>query len=204
MNIDKTLKVLDKLLSNGKFKGEELQAISKARDAISIQLAVKTNQTAYPGYGVVRCESCIRFFFERDCTPVKDVLERVQPGELFPACECPICHALCHYALLADVGKDKQDRYVIAEQWEHLKADNSPWIIRWVYDRWNSELVTVEEAGVISAYWLRTNAEQMIDVENHIVNANPEVLKKPSDWGLCESNNLPQWAKLIPLNGYHY
>jgi len=44
----------------------------------------------------VQCANCDWQGFDTDCYPVKDVLERVAPGEIMPAGECPECGAVCH------------------------------------------------------------------------------------------------------------
>jgi hypothetical protein len=49
----------------------------------------------------VRCQNCERIYDSDDITPLgdtPDLLERIEPGELVPAGECPDpeCKALCH------------------------------------------------------------------------------------------------------------
>ena len=48
--------------------------------------------------GLVRfqCENCRKLWMEAQLKPVKDVTERVDPGEVMPAGECPDCGAVCH------------------------------------------------------------------------------------------------------------
>lgn len=43
-----------------------------------------------------RCDDCGRHHLEDDLLEVRDVFERVAPGEPMPAGECPYCRALCH------------------------------------------------------------------------------------------------------------
>ncbi len=43
-----------------------------------------------------RCDNCLRLWTEAELQPIKDVFERVAPGEPMPAGECPACGALCH------------------------------------------------------------------------------------------------------------
>jgi hypothetical protein len=46
---------------------------------------------------VWECANCGRFYLEEsEMESVKDIWERVQPGETMPAGECPNCHALCY------------------------------------------------------------------------------------------------------------
>ena len=42
------------------------------------------------------CGDCRRKWWVKELKPIKDVLERVEPGESMPSGECPECHALCH------------------------------------------------------------------------------------------------------------
>jgi len=41
-----------------------------------------------------RCQSCEHTCHERDATPISDIYERVEPGEIMPPGECPKCGAL--------------------------------------------------------------------------------------------------------------
>jgi len=62
-----------------------------------------------------QCDNCQTIFDENELNPVKDLLQRVGPGEVFPAGECLRCGALCHlvdhcsmklYKLTYDDGED--------------------------------------------------------------------------------------------------
>jgi hypothetical protein len=43
-----------------------------------------------------QCQNCEMVWTEAALKPVQDVLERVSPGEVMPAGECPECGAVCH------------------------------------------------------------------------------------------------------------
>jgi hypothetical protein len=42
-----------------------------------------------------RCQNCGRLWGEGDMEPIKDISQRVAPGEPTPSGECPYCGALC-------------------------------------------------------------------------------------------------------------
>lgn len=42
------------------------------------------------------CQNCESRWAEEELNEVKDLAERVAPGELVPAGECPECGAVCH------------------------------------------------------------------------------------------------------------
>lgn len=47
---------------------------------------------------LVECQNCSWEGHIDDCKPIKDIHERVEPGETMPAGECPDCGALAHLA----------------------------------------------------------------------------------------------------------
>lgn len=50
-----------------------------------------------------QCDNCGQYFDEDQLDPIRDLMQRVSPGELMPSGECPNldCGALCHPASLA-------------------------------------------------------------------------------------------------------
>jgi len=44
------------------------------------------------------CQDCGQHWTEENLEPIRDVFQRVAPGEIMPAGECPECGALCHEA----------------------------------------------------------------------------------------------------------
>ena len=42
------------------------------------------------------CQNCDGIFKARELKEITDIFERVDPGEVMPAGECPNCGALCH------------------------------------------------------------------------------------------------------------
>lgn len=47
-------------------------------------------------FGDVRCQSCEREWDFADLDQIAHVTERVEPGEVMPAGQCPECGAVCH------------------------------------------------------------------------------------------------------------
>ncbi len=47
---------------------------------------------------VHQCDNCGQYFDEDQLDPIRDLMQRVSPGELMPSGECPNpdCGALCH------------------------------------------------------------------------------------------------------------
>ena len=52
---------------------------------------------------VHQCDNCDQYFDEDQLDPIRDLMQRVSPGELMPSGECPNpdCGALCHPKSLA-------------------------------------------------------------------------------------------------------
>ncbi len=70
---------------------DELLGIVKT--AITADQAVRDNQE------LSRCQACNRLYVEGEMVPLeelKNLLERITPGEQVPSGECPDCGALCH------------------------------------------------------------------------------------------------------------
>lgn len=45
---------------------------------------------------IYECQNCACRWIESELQPIEDIFERVAPGEVMPAGECPSCGALCH------------------------------------------------------------------------------------------------------------
>jgi len=43
-----------------------------------------------------KCQNCEKQWTDKEVQPVKDLWERVTPGEPMPSGECPACGALTH------------------------------------------------------------------------------------------------------------
>jgi len=70
------------------------QARSTALDQIRIKEThvVSIDEADHP----VACGNCVWIGKESQCNPIKDISERVMPGEIMPAGECPECGAVAH------------------------------------------------------------------------------------------------------------
>ena len=54
------------------------------------------------------CQNCGAIVNDEDLKPIKDLMQRVEPGEPMPSGECPECGALCQPIL----GKLAFSRFV--------------------------------------------------------------------------------------------
>lgn len=89
-----------------------------------------------------------------------------------------------------------QQQYIVGE-WSHLFPDeNNDRPTRIVIDAVTQKLVRLQvqqNRAVSDSYRVATRLE-VEDVEDSIVNANPEVFDAPADFGLEATNELPAWA----------
>jgi len=87
-------------------------------------------------------------------------------------------------------------RYVISESWGHLFGPGrSETIVRWIYDRTTGRIIALEYWVTAVARWDQIGEAAMLaDVEDSLLNGNPEALENLEDWDLTESD-VPQWAQ---------
>lgn len=88
-----------------------------------------------------------------------------------------------------------QYRYIIAYGWSHFIEEGGEMaqrLIRWVFDT-NENKISHLEINRDRAWGAASEAD-FANVEDHIKNANPEVLERPEVWGLESHNDLPDWA----------
>ena len=77
------------------------------------------------------CNNCLANWKTHELRPIKDVFDRIAPGEIVPAGECPDCGALCHLVqppkrvvvnihggLVQDVYSDAADVEVVIVDWD--------------------------------------------------------------------------------------
>jgi len=57
--------------------------------------------------GMHECGNCGKVHPAKDLMEIKDLFERVFPGEVMPSGECPACGALCHPVKGVKVAKGK-------------------------------------------------------------------------------------------------
>jgi hypothetical protein len=51
-----------------------------------------------------QCGNCARAFLVEQLEPIKDIAERLAPGDTVPSGECPSCHALCYPVDMEEAG----------------------------------------------------------------------------------------------------
>ncbi|MFU5275039.1 hypothetical protein ACM7YY_09945 [Pseudomonas aeruginosa] len=85
----------------------------------------------------------------------------------------------------------------ITGNWSHIfDGERSERMTRVVLDAPTQKLLVLQvqrNRAVIGSYGLSTRTE-LLDVEDSMVNANPELFDDPSAFGLAVTDSLPVWA----------
>lgn len=88
-------------------------------------------------------------------------------------------------------------RYLINEGWSHIFSGTRETTTRFAFNL---------ETGIVDALQLRRDANgdwsdaetwEIEDFQDHLVNANPEAIERPTDWDLLETEDLPAWAQPV-------
>lgn len=82
-------------------------------------------------------------------------------------------------------------RYLIAQSWGHIFEGFGEREVRFVFDRKTGLLVS---ADINCGVWQPASRIQRQDVQDSLVNANPEALDRPVEYGLIEADEPPEWA----------
>lgn len=86
---------------------------------------------------------------------------------------------------------DWAPRYVHGS-WTHIFHDSGPDVeTRIVYDRQAAKLVALDIKRATG--WRKVSPVEFADVDDSIKNANEEALANPEEYGLEQSNTLPDW-----------
>lgn len=87
-------------------------------------------------------------------------------------------------------------RYAISDDWSHYFSDSVPeFDTRWVFDRrrWGLTVLHVKRGS--SEVWLRALPDEIDDVDDSLIVANPNALDlEMDDFGIREADELPEWA----------
>lgn len=130
------------------------------------------------------CENCARQWLFQTLRPIRDLHQRVPPGEIMPAGECPECGALC-YRELADEGPAAEDcRKWLVQRHNETKA--------------HEVIGSFDDAVRFAKYQCRGNQEQCTIFELprnvRIATVGREGLRwKVSDW----------FTNVLPINPEH-
>ena len=88
-------------------------------------------------------------------------------------------------------------RYVIAEGWGHIFSGTSETMTRWAYDRVEEKLAAAEfKGGPGGSKWVAMNGADRADLTESIQDNDAD--SNPGDFGLAESDDVPQWAVPAP------
>ncbi len=86
----------------------------------------------------------------------------------------------------------KLERYVHGD-WSHIFHENGPDTpVRFAFDRTENKVVAMEILK--RSRWYPASTDEIADVQDSVMNANETALSAAKDWGLEESNSLPDWA----------
>lgn len=94
----------------------------------------------------------------------------------------------------------EQKRYVIADEpgslWGHLFDETGrETMTRFVFDREQNALVALQVR--LDGGWENGSDAMIADLEDSLVNANPDALTDPGYWGLVTADEHPSWATIV-------
>ena len=86
-------------------------------------------------------------------------------------------------------------RYLVGN-WMHLfgPGEGRETLTRIVFDKEANEVVAMQVHRRGDLGFSNSTRAECLDVTDSIVNANPEALDAPDEWGLDPANDVPQWA----------
>lgn len=115
------------------------------------------------------CNSCAATWPMHELRPIQDIFERIAPGEIVPAGECPSCGALCHLVqspkrvvvnihggLVQDVYSNAVNVEIVIVDWDQEGVGDQ--------DVQTDDRLTSIDGQVVRAYEaIALNAEHMDD-----------------------------------------
>lgn len=85
-------------------------------------------------------------------------------------------------------------RYIVTESWTHfVESDTRESTIRFCYDRDSDCLVDAQIKR--RGGWGLLDEDQLEDIQDHLGNANRDILNEPAENGLLELHEVPEWAR---------
>lgn len=85
-----------RLLQDGELEVDEGAVVSASVDEGAYVLSWLWISDSDTGEPTAQCQNCKAAWLIERLNPIKDIHQRVAPGEIMPAGECPRCGALCH------------------------------------------------------------------------------------------------------------
>lgn len=90
---------------------------------------------------------------------------------------------------------DVEARYVFVGKWQHFFDGRPTWSeIRWVFDREDWSVVFLEIQDAVTLEWVRGTREEVSSVEFDLNENDSRFLDDLYEWGLSQSDELPDWA----------
>lgn len=83
-------------------------------------------------------------------------------------------------------------RYLVAENWEHLFS-NARQLVRFVFDLVLCQMAQMQLHTQVG--WISASTFQIKDLADSLKHGNEDVLDRPQDYGLIETDDLPDWAR---------
>lgn len=85
-------------------------------------------------------------------------------------------------------------KYLVSDGWSHLFGVGMPEsLVRFVFDLEEHQITQMQIKGSLG--WVPAIAIQMEDVEDSLINANPQAFDDPEDFDCYKTSTLPQWAE---------
>lgn len=95
--------------------------------------------------------------------------------------------------VVADLEAAPAPAMYLTGTWEHIFVGTRQSDVRLVFDLASNKIIAMQHVSGRGTFSL-ASAEEMADVQDSIVNANPEALINPDDFGLTAVATLPEWA----------
>ncbi len=95
--------------------------------------------------------------------------------------------------VMADLDAVAAPAPYLTGTWEHIFLGTQPSNVRLVFDSASSKIIAMQHISGSGTFSL-ASAEEIADVLDSILNANPEALTQPEEFGLTAVATLPQWA----------
>ncbi|KQT42064.1 hypothetical protein ASG43_17465 [Aureimonas sp. Leaf454] len=86
-------------------------------------------------------------------------------------------------------------RYTFVGKWQHFFETTKTFsVIRWVFDREEWCVAFLEILNPMTLEWVRGTSEEVSSVETDLVEGEAQYLEDLDEWGLSDSDDLPDWA----------
>lgn len=103
--------------------------------------------------------------------------------------------AINAYRIRQAAEADPENERFLSGNWSHIFTQGGPDThTRIVFDKEENRVVAMELHAPRFGGWIQATRSHREDVTDSIVNANPEALTEPENWGLSSSDAPPMWS----------